>query len=87
MKGSIFYLCLGVSQETYCGGYSIVDPPLTIPNREVKRNHADGTYTPVGRVGSRRSLTKRAPGSLDLEALVEERRLPTLPPGRAVPSA
>ena len=46
-----------------------MDPPLTIPNREVKRNHADGTYTPVGRVGSRRSLT-RALKSIDFGALL-----------------
>ena len=35
-----------------------MDPTLPIPNREVKRNHADGTALPGGRVGSRRSLTK-----------------------------
>ena len=45
-----------VSQEKYCGGFSSVDPPLSIPNREVKRTYADGTDRPVGRVGSRRSL-------------------------------
>ena len=33
-----------------------MDPPLPIPNREVKRTHADGTAPPGGRVGSRRSL-------------------------------
>ena len=43
-----------VSQEKYCGGFSSVDPPLSIPNREVKRTYADGTDRPVGRVGSRR---------------------------------
>ena len=32
-----------------------MDPPLSIPNREVKRNYADGTDPPVGRVGSCRS--------------------------------
>ena len=32
-----------------------MDPPLSIPNREVKRTYADGTDRPVGRVGSRRS--------------------------------
>ena len=29
------------------GGYSTGDPPLPIPNREVKPRHADGT-APVG---------------------------------------
>ena len=38
----------------YCGGYSGEDPPLPIPNREVKLTIADGTDLPVGRVGSRR---------------------------------
>ena len=42
------------SQVTYYGGYSGEDPPLTIPNREVKLTIADGTDPPVGRVGSRR---------------------------------
>ena len=32
-----------------------MDPPLSIPNREVKRTYADGTDRPVGRVGRRRS--------------------------------
>ena len=53
---------LSVSQEVYCGGYGSVDPPLSIPNREVKRTNADGTAPPGGRVGSRRfsdSRTKR----------------------------
>ena len=44
-----------VFQAKYCGGFSSVDPPLPIPNREVKRTHADGTAPPGGRVGSRRS--------------------------------
>ena len=43
-----------LSQSLYCGGYSSVDPPLPIPNREVKHTNADGTDLPVGRVGSRR---------------------------------
>ena len=37
--------------EIYCGGYSSVDPPLPIPNREVKHTNADGTAPPGGRVG------------------------------------
>ena len=40
-------------QQAY-GGYNDVDPPLPIPNREVKRVCADGTARPGGRVGSRR---------------------------------
>ena len=42
------------SQVIYYGGYSGEDPPLPIPNREVKLTIADGTDPPVGRVGSRR---------------------------------
>ena len=42
--------------ETYCGGYSGEDPPLPIPNREVKLTIADGTAPPGGRVGSRHFL-------------------------------
>ena len=38
--------------EAYCGGYSGEDPPLPIPNREVKLTIADGTAPPGGRVGS-----------------------------------
>ena len=38
--------------ETYCGGYSGEDPPLPIPNREVKLTIADGTAPLGGRVGS-----------------------------------
>ena len=40
-----------LSQVIYCGGYSGVEPPLPIPNREVKRTSADGTAPPGGRVG------------------------------------
>ena len=40
--------------EIYFGGYSSGDPPLPIPNREVKPANADGTAIPSGRVGSRR---------------------------------
>ena len=31
--------------QRHLGGYSVGDPPLTIPNREVKPNSADGTCT------------------------------------------
>ena len=43
-----------LSQVKYCGGYSGGDPPLPIPNREVKPARADGTAPPGGRVGRRR---------------------------------
>ena len=33
---------------TYLGGYSVGDPPLSIPNREVKPDCADGTAVFVG---------------------------------------
>ena len=46
------------SQDTYCGGYSGEDPPLPIPNREVKLTIADGTAPPGGRVGSCHALTR-----------------------------
>ncbi len=35
------------------GGYNDGDPPLPIPNREVKPISADDTATPSGKVGSR----------------------------------
>ena len=44
------------SQDRYCGGYSGEDPPLPIPNREVKLTIADGTAPPGGRVGSCHAL-------------------------------
>ena len=40
------------SQVQYCRGYSGEEPPLPIPNREVKLTIADGTAPPGGRVGS-----------------------------------
>ena len=43
------------SQVKYFGGYGGGDPPLPIPNREVKPAIADGTAPPGGRVGSCRS--------------------------------
>ena len=51
--------------ETYCGGYSGEDPPLPIPNREVKLTIADGTAIPGGRVGSRHFLIRK-PSRLSL---------------------
>ena len=52
------------SQVIYCGGYSGGEPPLPIPNREVKPVIADGTAPPGGRVGSRRSSTTRPESNL-----------------------
>ena len=37
-----------VSFFWYSGGYSVGDPPLPIPNREVKPSGADGTAFPRG---------------------------------------
>ena len=39
---------------------SVGDPPLPIPNREVKPNSADGTAKICGRVGHRHFYKKRA---------------------------
>jgi hypothetical protein len=39
---SVPWTTYGVTQRSN-GGYSKGDPPLTIPNREVKPLHADGT--------------------------------------------
>ena len=47
-----------LSQVLYCGGYCGEDPPLPIPNREVKLTGADGTAPPGGRVGSCRFSQK-----------------------------
>ena len=41
------------TKEINNGGNSDGDPPLPIPNREVKPVSADGTAIPSGRVGSR----------------------------------
>ena len=48
-----------LSQVIYCGGYSGDEPPLTIPNREVKLTSADGTAPPGGRVGRCRASKPR----------------------------
>ena len=50
-----FLVLLFTSCLTYSGDYSIRVPPLPIPNREVKPDHADGTAS-SGRVGSCRFL-------------------------------
>ena len=39
---------------------SVGDPPLPIPNREVKPNSADGTAFSCGRVGHRHFFFRRA---------------------------
>ena len=57
----LFASCL-----TYLGDYSIRVPPLPIPNREVKPDHADGTAS-SGRVGSCRFRGK-PPYHFDMEA-------------------
>ena len=66
----------------YCGGYSGEDPPLPIPNREVKLTIADGTDPPVGRVGSRRSSRsprrRRVPGFFHSVVCLR----PSMPPPR-----
>ena len=41
-----------LSLTKYNGGNNDGDPPLSIPNREVKPISADGTAKPSGRVGS-----------------------------------
>ena len=50
----------------YSGGYSTKVPPLSIPNREVKLRHADGTAY-CGRVGSCRF--KRGPRGRDTSGI------------------
>ena len=52
-----FLSLLFTSCLTYLGDYSIRVPPLPIPNREVKPDHADGTAS-SGRVGSCRFSEK-----------------------------
>ena len=54
-----------LSQDIYCGGYSGEDPPLPIPNREVKLTIADGTAPPGGRVGSCHALNDTLSSSDD----------------------
>ena len=52
-----------------CRGYSGEEPPLPIPNREVKLTRDDGTATPGGRVirrGFSRSPSLKRPGLLSL---------------------
>ena len=71
----------------YSGDYSIRVPPLPIPNREVKPDHADGTAS-SGRVGSRRFF-REASISKDVGAFCIYTILKTIPilllPGGGVP--
>ena len=53
-KKSFYFILFSVLSSNICRGYSGEEPPLPIPNREVKLTIADGTDLPVGRVGSRR---------------------------------
>ena len=69
MKQNSVYL----SQVTYCGGYSGDEPPLTIPNREVKLTSADGTAPPGGRVGRCRFSEARS-RQLDRASFVVRQR-------------
>ena len=50
--------------EQYNGGNNDGDPPLSIPNREVKPISADGTAIPSGRVGSRQFIKSVVEGVL-----------------------
>ena len=82
-----FLSLLFTSCLTYSGDYSIRVPPLPIPNREVKPDHADGTAS-SGRVGSCRFLEE----SLHVERYGGFLYLPSTvlfnspPPGGRVPA-
>ena len=70
-----------LSQVKYCGGYSGEDPPLPIPNREVKLTIADGTAPPGGRVGSCRfSKGSNANASEPFFFLLSKKRMRSQPP-------
>src|SRR5574344_887824 len=64
----------------YCGGNSSGDPPLPIPNREVKPARAYDTAIPSGKVGSRQFL--RPSGSSDSGGLFFVLRKRTKSPPR-----
>ena len=89
MKQNSVYL----SQVIYCGGYSGDEPPLTIPNREVKLTSADGTAPPGGRVGRCRFSEPRlsmSAGVLSLCVSALRELQPPRPPwsgGRYAPQA
>ena len=65
-----------LSQVTYCGGYSGDEPPLPIPNREVKLTSADGTAPPGGRVGRCRFSEPRLTMSAGVLSLYSLRSYP-----------
>ncbi len=52
-KKSFYFILFSVLSSNICRGYSGEEPPLPIPNREVKLTIADGTAPPGGRVGPR----------------------------------
>ena len=79
--GAIETDCVYLSQVIYCGGYSGVEPPLPIPNREVKRTSADGTAPPGGRVGRCRFSKPRTTMSFGA-FFFEKRQRPTGPYAR-----
>ena len=54
----------------YYGGNSSGDPPLPIPNREVKPARAYDTAIPSGKVGSRQFKTKSSAVSNDCRAFL-----------------
>ena len=57
---------------------SVGDPPLPIPNREVKPNSADGTAFSCGRVGHRHFFFRRALVNTKALFFVYDIRLPAL---------
>ena len=69
------------SQVIYCRGYSGEEPPLPIPNREVKLTIADGTAPPGGRVGScgfSKALTLKNAGAFLFSFLCENAYICTI---------
>ena len=80
-----------LSQVTYCGGYGGGDPPLPIPNREVKPAGADGSAPPGVRVGSCRfsgvpETIRFVPGTPSFMPATAGQRPHGLPRRRARPS-
>ena len=54
---NLYFLCISQSLVTHIKAIdSVGDPPLPIPNREVKPDSADGTANICGRVGHRHFL-------------------------------
>ena len=95
-EGTIFWLSRKAPfsyffSSNICRGYSGEDPPLPIPNREVKLTIADGTAPPGGRVGSRGSLESQTSKDAWLSSFMGLRphkpknQRPTLPPPETPP--